>query len=75
MASQDDFGLAAPLCKDRARRCESEFARSKYIGYPNLILQDPLEQANGLEKFLIDSFTLLMSSISVMEAESIKKQA
>ena len=28
-----------------------------------------------LEKFLMDSFTLLMSSISVMEAGSIKEQA
>ena len=48
---------------------------SKYIGYPDLILHDVLEQANVLEKFLMDSFTLLMSSISVMEAGSIKEQA
>jgi protein-S-isoprenylcysteine O-methyltransferase Ste14 len=40
-----------------------------------LILHDVLEQANVLEKFLMDSFTLLMSSISVMEAGSIKEQA
>jgi hypothetical protein len=48
---------------------------SKYIGCPGLILQDILQQANVLEKFLMDSFTLLMSSISVMEAGSIKDQA
>jgi hypothetical protein len=48
---------------------------SKYIGYPELILREILEQTNVLEKFLIDSFTLLMSSISVMEVGSIKDQA
>jgi Mg2+ and Co2+ transporter CorA len=48
---------------------------SKYIGYPDLILQDILEQANVLEKFFMDSFTLLMSSISVLEAGSIREQA
>jgi Mg2+ and Co2+ transporter CorA len=46
-----------------------------YIGYPDLILQDILEQANVLEKFLMDSFTLLMSSISVLEAGFIREQA
>lgn len=48
---------------------------SKYIWYPNLILREILEQTNVLEKFLMDSFTLLMSSISVMEAGSIKDPA
>jgi len=48
---------------------------SKYIGYPDSILRDLLEQANVLEKFLMDSFTLLMSSISILEAGSIKEQA
>jgi hypothetical protein len=44
-----------------------------YIAYPDLILREILEQANVLEKFLIDSFTLLISSISVMKAGSIKE--
>ena len=48
---------------------------SKYIGYPDLILREILEQTNVLEKFLMDSFTLLMSSISVMKAGPIKDQA
>jgi hypothetical protein len=48
---------------------------SKYIRYPDLILREILEQASVLEKFLMDSFTLLMSSISVIEAGSIKDQA
>ena len=48
---------------------------SKYIRYSDLILHDVMGQANVLENFLIDSFTLLMSSISVMEAGSIKEQA
>jgi Mg2+ and Co2+ transporter CorA len=47
---------------------------SKYIGYPDLILREVLEQTNVLEKFLMDSFTLLMSSISVMEVGFIKDQ-
>jgi hypothetical protein len=47
----------------------------KYIRYPDLILRDILEQANVLEKSLMDSFTILMSSISVMEAGSIKERA
>jgi Mg2+ and Co2+ transporter CorA len=48
---------------------------SKYIGYPDAVLQDVLEDASVLEKFLMDSFTLLISSISVFEAASIKDQA
>jgi Mg2+ and Co2+ transporter CorA len=48
---------------------------SKYIRYPDLILREILEQTNVFEKFLMDSFTLLMSSISVMDAGSIKDQA
>jgi Mg2+ and Co2+ transporter CorA len=48
---------------------------AKYIRYPDSILHDVLEQANVLEKFLMDSFTLLMSCIGVMEAGSIKEQA
>jgi Mg2+ and Co2+ transporter CorA len=48
---------------------------SKCIGNPDLILREILEQTNVLEKFLRDSFTLLMSSISVMGVESIKDQA
>ena len=48
---------------------------SKYIWYPDLILREILERINVLEKSLIDSFTLLMSSISVMEAGSVKDQA
>jgi hypothetical protein len=48
---------------------------SKYIGYPELVLREILGQTNGLEKYLMDSFTLLMSSISVMDAGSIKDQA
>jgi hypothetical protein len=47
----------------------------KYIRNPDLILREILEQTNMLEKFLIDSFTLLMSSISVIGAGSIKDQA
>jgi hypothetical protein len=47
----------------------------KYIGYPDLIVRDILEQANVLVKFLMESSTLLMSSISVIEAGSIKDQA
>ena len=46
----------------------------KYIGYLDLILRDILEQANVLEKSLMDSFTILISSISVMEAGSIEEQ-
>ena len=48
---------------------------SKYIGYSDLISREVLEQTDMLEKFLMDSFTLLISSISVMEAGSIKEQA
>ena len=48
---------------------------SKRIGYPDSILQNVLEQAIVLQKLLMDCSTLLMSSISVMEAGSIKEQA
>jgi hypothetical protein len=48
---------------------------SKYIRYLDWILREILEQTNVLKKSLMDSFTLLMSSISVMEAGSCKDQA
>ena len=38
-------------------------------------MREILEQTNVLEKSLMDSFTLLMISISVMKAGSIKDQA
>jgi Mg2+ and Co2+ transporter CorA len=47
----------------------------KYIRYPDLILRETPEQTNVLEKFLMDSFTLLASSIGIMEAGSISDQA
>jgi hypothetical protein len=47
---------------------------SKYIGYPDLILREILEQTIMLVAFLMDSFTLLMGSIGVIEAGSIKDQ-
>jgi len=64
----------SPSVKTELDSVKANLLRSKYIGYPDLILHDVLEQANVLEKFLMDSFTLLMSSISVMEAGSIKEQ-
>jgi Mg2+ and Co2+ transporter CorA len=48
---------------------------SKYIWYPDLILREILDRTNVLEKSLMDPFTLLMSSISVMEAGCVKDQA
>jgi hypothetical protein len=54
---------------------KGDLPASKYIGYPVSILQDILEQADVLEKLLMDSFTLLVSSISVMEAGSTEEQA
>ena len=48
---------------------------NKYIGFPDLVLRDVVERAELLEKFLMDTFSLLMSSISIMEAESSKDQA
>jgi hypothetical protein len=61
-----------PSIRTELDAVKGDLPGSKYIGYPDLILQDIQEQACVLEKSLMDSFTLLMSSISVMEAGSIK---
>lgn len=63
-----------PSVKTELDSVKANLPGSRYIEYPDLILHDAMGQANVLEKFLMDSFTLLMSSISVMEAGSIKKQ-
>jgi hypothetical protein len=47
---------------------------AKYIGYPDIILQDITQNALILDKLLMDNFSLLMSSIGVLEAESSKEQ-
>jgi hypothetical protein len=64
-----------PTLRTELESVKANLPGSKYIGYPDLILREILEQTNVLKKSLMDSFTLLMSSISVMEAGSIKDQA
>jgi Mg2+ and Co2+ transporter CorA len=64
-----------PSVRTELDAVKGDLPASKYIGYPDVILRDVLEQASLLERFLMDSFTLLMSSISVLEATSIKEQA
>ena len=41
----------------------------KYIGFPDHTLTDIMIRSESLERFLMDSFKLLISSTSVMEAE------
>jgi Mg2+ and Co2+ transporter CorA len=48
---------------------------SKYIGYPHAVLQDVLDNAESLQSFLMDTFQLLLSSISFQEAEASKRHA
>lgn len=46
-----------------------------YVGYPRESLQDILERCTVLEHFLMDSFHLLVSSTSVLNAETEMEQA
>ncbi|KAG9657518.1 hypothetical protein KCV03_g10181, partial [Aureobasidium melanogenum] len=46
-----------------------------YVGYPRVTLQDILERCIVLEHFLMDSFHLLVSSTSVLNAETEMEQA
>jgi hypothetical protein len=46
-----------------------------YVGYPRTTLQDILERCTVLEHFLMDSFHLLVSSTSVLNAETEMEQA
>ncbi|KAG9858515.1 NAD(P)-binding protein, partial [Aureobasidium melanogenum] len=46
-----------------------------YVGFPSETLPDILERCNHLEDFLMQSFQLLISSTSVMNAESEKEQS
>lgn len=41
---------------------------SKYIGYLTESIKDTLKKAGDLDRFLMETFALLQSSISIMEA-------
>ncbi|PPJ59925.1 hypothetical protein CBER1_11380 [Cercospora berteroae] len=64
----------SPDVKSELTALKDTLPASKYIGYPDVILQDILENGNNLEKFLMDTFTLLLSTISVVDAEATKEQ-
>ena len=64
-----------PSVRTELDAVKENLSGSKRIGYPDSILQDVLEQAIVLQKLLMDCSTILMSSISVMKAGSIKEQA
>lgn len=46
-----------------------------YVGYPDLTLQETAQDATALERFLMDTFNLLLSSVGVLEAENSTAQA
>lgn len=48
---------------------------AKYIGYPESVLHDVLARTPYLDKLLMDTFHLLMSTVSVRESEQNKEQA
>jgi hypothetical protein len=64
-----------PLVRKELAAVKDDLPASKYIGYPDDILKDILRRAEDLEKFIMDTFTLLLSSISISEASMIRKQA
>lgn len=49
--------------------------RKLYVAFPGSTLSDVLEQTNILQGFLMDSFTLLLSSISLQEAATSARQS
>ncbi|KXJ96162.1 hypothetical protein Micbo1qcDRAFT_231266 [Microdochium bolleyi] len=60
------------MLKWMPERLHSDLARhnASYVGYPDDIGRQLLEEAGALDRFLMDTFQLLMSTISVMAAES-----
>lgn len=52
--------------KDELRTVETE----GYVAFPDLTLEEVLEEAETTEKFLMDTFQLLISSISVLDSET-----
>jgi Mg2+ and Co2+ transporter CorA len=64
-----------PLVRNELAAMKDDLPASKYIGFPDDILKDVLRKTEDLEKFLVDTFTLLLSSISISEACMIREQA
>ena len=48
---------------------KDDLPAAKYIGYPDSALQETAQEAAALERFLMDTFNLLLSSVSVLGAE------
>jgi hypothetical protein len=63
------------LVRKELAAIKDDLLASKYIGYLDNIIKDILRRVEDLEKFIIDTFTLLLSSISILEASMIIKQA
>jgi Mg2+ and Co2+ transporter CorA len=64
-----------PLVNAELEAIKECLSAAKYIGYPDAILQDVLQSTAALQRFLMDTFHLLLSSLSIQEAEASKKHA
>lgn len=64
-----------PLIKDELQGVKDTMEIEKYVGFPHTILDEVLREAETAERFLMDTFQLLMSSISVLDSETSIRQS
>jgi hypothetical protein len=54
---------------------KERFYSNLYLGFPDSVLESILTEVDNAERFLMDTFQLLMSSISVLDSETSIQQA
>ncbi|KAK2602965.1 hypothetical protein N8I77_009459 [Diaporthe amygdali] len=60
--------------KDELQSVRDTIKAEKYVGFPDHILNEVLAEAETTERFLMDTFQLLISSISVLDPEASIRQ-
>lgn len=65
----------SPCVKSELKAIKNQLPAAKYIGFLHLVLKEIQREAERLETFLMNTFSLLLSTIGVTEAKSAKQQA
>ncbi|OTA86515.1 hypothetical protein M434DRAFT_153927 [Hypoxylon sp. CO27-5] len=63
------------LVREELEEIREMIPRRGYVGFPDAIFDEILAETGAAEKFLMDTFQLLMSSITVLDSETSIQQA
>ncbi|OTA67318.1 hypothetical protein K449DRAFT_401828 [Hypoxylon sp. EC38] len=63
------------LVREELEEIRQMIPRRGYVGFPDAIFDEILAETGAAEKFLMDTFQLLMSSITVLDSETSIQQA